>query len=172
MIGYCEVPDPIMVSEVIPLGQEEIHSLVEMDEMILENCGYGRESARYKMILENVVSDEDEKKIFTVDKTRSYGIKGATECILKDEFFDKYWRKRIYDNLTDEKDGKLLEQWDDAFIGNEVERALLKLSKVEKINYVDFFREILLKSENPDAVKLIDFDDPLFSKMPNVMRLY
>lgn len=172
MMGYCEVPDPVLISESIPPWQEEIHPLSDIDRMILEECGYIEGMKRYDMIFENVVADSDEEKIFTIDKHRSCTIDDTVDEILENEAFDEYWHKNIYDKLSDEQDGMLLEQWTDGFIGEEVKKHLSKMSKVEKFNYIDFFRDILSKSENPDAVNLIDFDDSTFTKMPNVMRLY
>ena len=74
--------------------------------------------------------------------------------------------------LDPDADAKLLEQWDDEFMGNEVRKFLLKLNRDEKFYYIEFFRQLLSKSDNDDAVNLIDFDDKVFDEMPNVMRLY
>ena len=167
-----ETEIPTFFSEQETSLNEDIHSLEDMDRMILEGCGYSESSQRYRMILENVVADSDDEKIFTIDKYRSYGIDDAVDEILKDEVFDNYWHHEIYDRLTDEADGRLLEQWTPEFIGDELRRHLLKLNKVEKLYYIDFFRDILSKSENEDAVNLIDFNDTVFDSMPNVMRLY
>lgn len=152
--------------------EEEIHSFEDMDRMILAECGYSEDSPRYRKIFESAVADSDEEKIFTIDKYRSYGLDDTVNEILKDETFDNYWHTNIYDKLDDEADAKLLEQWTPEFMGEEVKKHLSKLNKIEKFYYIEFFRELLSKSDNDDAVNLIDFDDKVFDEMPNVMRLY
>ena len=172
MAKRIRIPEPEIVSESNKPYQEKIHSLDDMDKMILEECGYSEGSPRYRLIFENVVADDDSEKIFTIDKYRSYGIDDTVNEILKDEVFDEYCHKNIYDRLSDEEDTRLLEQWTPDFISEEVKRHLSKLNKVEKFYYIDFFRDILSKSENEEAVNLIDFNDKVFDEMPNVMRLY
>ena len=163
---------PFIVKESSCSDEEEIHSFEDMDRMILEECGYSENSPRFRMIFENVVADSDEDKIFTIDKYRSYSLDDAADEILKDEVFDNYCHKNIYDKLDDDADAKLIEQWTPEFIGDEVRRYLSKMNKIEKFYYVEFFRELLSKSDNEDAIKLIDINDPSFGEMPSVMRLY
>lgn len=172
MAKRIRIPEPETVSESNMPYHEKIHSLDDMDRMILEECGYSEGSTRYRLIFENVVADDDNEKIFTIDKYRSYGIDDTVNEILKDEVFDEYWHKNIYDRLSDDEDARLLEQWTPDFISEEVKKHLSKLNKVEKFYYIDFFRDILSKSENKEAVNLIDFNDKVFDEMPNVMRLY
>ena len=166
------VQHPYLVGESTEGWEEEIHSFEDMDRMILSECGYSEDSPRYNRILESAVADSDDEKIFTIDKFRSYGLDDAADEILKDEVFDRYWRESIYDRLDPESDAELVEQWDDAFIGEEVRKHLAGLKKIEKFYYIDFFRKILSKSSNDEAVNLIDFDDKAFDEMPDVMRLY
>ena len=166
------VPDPSMVDDSALSHCEEVPSFDEIDRAVLEGCGYREGSEAYSMIYEGVVGDSDERKIFTVDRFRSYGIDDAVDEVLKDEVFDEYWHESIYDRLSDEDDGELLEQWTPEFMGEELKKYLSTLKKVERLNYQDFFRHILEKSRNPDAVDLIDFDDGAFDGMPTVMRLY
>lgn len=171
--SFVEISEPHFVNESEEnCEEEELHSFEDMDRMFLNECGYSEESPRYKKIFENVVADSDDEKIFTIDKYRSYGLEDTVNEILKDETFDNYWHKNIYDRLDDEADSKLLEQWTPEFMGEEVRKYLSKLNKIEKFYYIEFFREILSKSDNDDAVNLIDFNDPVFDEMPNVMRLY
>jgi hypothetical protein len=118
------------------------------------------------------VADSDDEKIFTIDKYRSYNLDDAADEILKDETFDVYWHKVILDRLDPEDDATLVEQWDDSFMGDEVRKYLSGMKKVEKFNYIDFFRGILSKSEDDSAVELLDIDDPAFDSMPNLMRLF
>lgn len=167
-----EVEDPIIedFGTVFDID-DEIPTFDEIDRTILECCGYEEGSSRYNMIMENVVADSDDEKIFTIDKNRSYKLEAAVEEIVKDDTFDRYWH-RLVDSLEDERDGLLLEQLTDGFIFEEAKRYLNSLSKVESVNYIDLFREILSKTENPDTLTLIDFDDEAFNEMPKVMRLY
>ena len=173
-IGESEtvVTEPHLVGESTEEGEEEIHSFEDMDRMILTECGYSEDSPRFRKIYESVVADSDDEKIFTIDKYRSYGIDDTVNEILKDETFDNYWHTNIYDKLDDEADAKLLEQWTPEFMGEEVKKHLSKLNKIEKFYYIEFFRELLSKSDNDEAVNLIDFNDKIFDEMPNVMRLY
>lgn len=165
------IPEPHFVDESTE-NTEEIPSFEDIDRNILLECGYSEDSPRFRKIFENVVADSDEEKIFTIDKYSSYNLDDTADEILKDETFDNYWNKNIYEKLDPDADATLVEQWTPEFIGDEVRKYLSKMNKIEKFYYVEFFRELLSKSENDEAVELIDIDDPVFDEMPNVMRLY
>lgn len=168
---YPIIPEPRFIDESTE-NTEEIPSFEDIDRNILLECGYSEESPRFRKIFENVVADSDDEKIFTIDKYSSYNLDDTADEILKDEEFDNYWHKNIYEKLDPDADATLVEQWTPEFMGEEVRKYLSKMNKVEKFYYIEFFRELLSKSENEDAVGLIDIDDPVFDNMPNVMRLY
>lgn len=166
-----DVMDPILESDSDFGYDADEPTFDDIDRTILECCGYTEGTPRFNMIFENVVADSDDKKIFTIDKYRSYDLDGATEEIVKDETFDRYWHKLI-DDLDDGRDARLIEQLTDDFISEKVKERLNKLSKVEQFYYVDFFRDILSETKDVDTLELLDFDDKAFNDMPNVMRLY
>ena len=170
--GNPEIPEPTFVSGETEPWEEPIPSFDEMDRAVLEACGYESGTPMFEMLLESVVSDDEDGRIFNIDVYGDRKLDGAVEEILKNEAFDRYWRYEIYGRLTDEDDGRLLEQWTEDFIGDEVRRKLTELKKGELLYYIDLFRGILSKSENEGALDLIDFNDPAFGKMPKVVRIF
>ena len=169
--GMLYVPEPMIVDESTE-GMEELPSFDEIDRMSLLECGFSEDSPRFRMIMEEVVADSEEERLFTIDTYRTCNFEDTADEILKNEIFDRYWHDSIHDLLDPDADATLVEQWTPEFMAEEVRKFLSNLKKGETFYYIEFFREILSKSQNDEAVNLIDFNDDIFEKMPKVTRKF